>query len=269
VPGGGEYSGIRMLPNHHENHNQHSQLGTPEAGSPPRGLVSIILATYNESENIRDIIDAIFTFLPDPLEIIVVDDNSPDLTWKIAVDLGDPRVKVIRRVKTRGLASAINRGIIESQGDFIGWMDADMCHPPALLPSMLASLKDCDVVIGSRYVKGGKDNRNPSRVVTSRFINRMASLVLGHGILDYDSGFILMHRYVLNSVSLTPSGYGAYFIEFIYACCRKGMKVVEIPYTFTERTKGISKSNTNLIKFGIAGLGYITRIIKTRFTRLD
>jgi dolichol-phosphate mannosyltransferase len=222
--------------------NQHSQFATPAPGSPPRGLISIILATYNESENIRDIIAAIFACLPDPVEIIIVDDDSPDLTWKIATDLSDPRVKVIRRMKTRGLASAINRGIIESQGAFIGWMDADMCHPPALLPSMLASPKECDVVIGSRYVKGGKDDRAPSRIVSSRFINRMASLVLGHGIQDYDSGFILMHRYVLDSVSLSPSGYGAYFIEFIYASCRKGLKVVEIPYTFTERTKGVSKS---------------------------
>ncbi len=118
--------------------------------------------------------------------------------------MGDPRVKVIRRVKTRGLASAINRGIIESQGNLIGWMDADMCHPPTLLPSMLELLKTHDVVIGSRYVRGGKDDRDPSRVLTSRLINRMASFVLGHGILDYDSGFILMHRNVLD-VSLPDS----------------------------------------------------------------
>ena len=172
-------------------------------------------------------------------------------------------------MNTRGLASAINRGIIESQGDYIGWMDADLCHPPSLLPGMLASLTECDVVIGSRYVKGGKDDRAQSRVLTSRLINQLASLLLGHGILDYDSGFILMHRYVLDSVSLTPTGYGAYFIEFIYACCRKGLKVVEMPYTFTERTRGVSKSNTNLFQFGIAGLGYITRILKTRFSHLD
>lgn len=246
-----------------------SQVGTPEPGTSPRGLVSIILATYNESENIRDIIGAIFASLPNPVEIIVVDDNSPDQTWKIASDLDDRRVKVIRRVKTRGLASAINRGIIESQGKYIGWMDADRCHPPALLPTMLETLKGCDVVIGSRYVKGGKDDRDPSRVLSSRLINRMASLVLGHGVQDYDSGFILMHRNVLDVVSLIPSGYGAYFIEFIYACCRKGLKVVEIPYTFTERVKGVSKSNVNLIQFGRAGLGYVTRILKSRFTRLD
>jgi dolichol-phosphate mannosyltransferase len=235
----------------------------------PRGLVSIILATYNESENIHDMIKEILAYVPDPVEVIVVDDDSPDQTWKFAADLDDPHVKVIRRMNTRGLASAINRGIIESRGAIIGWMDSDLCHPPALLPRMLASLEGCNVVIGSRYVPGGSDDRDASRVRTSRFINRLANLVLGYGIQDYDSGFILMHRNVLDSVSLTPSGYGAYFIEFIYACCRKGLSVVELPYTFTERSRGVSKSNKNLLQFGMAGVGYITRILKTRFSHLD
>lgn len=232
-------------------------------------LISIILATYNESENILDVIQAIRESLREPVEIIVVDDDSPDQTWKIATELNDPRVKVIRRVNTRGLASAINRGVIESQGEIIGWMDADMCHPPTLLPSMLDALVSSDVVIGSRYVNGGKDDRAPSRVLTSRLINRLANIILGYGILDYDSGFILMHRKVLNYVSLTPTGYGAYFIDFLYACCRKGLKVIEMPYTFTERKKGVSKSNVNLIQFGLAGLGYFTQIMKTRFSHID
>lgn len=234
-----------------------------------RGLVSIILATYNEGENIQDMIRAILSALPDPVEIIIVDDDSPDQTWKIAAEMADPHVKVIRRINTRGLASAINRGVIESRGDFIGWMDADLCHTPALLPSMLAALNQGDVVIGSRYVKGGRDNRDPTRVLTSRLINRLARLILGPCVLDYDSGFILMHRSVLNSVSLNPTGYGAYFIEFIYACKRKGLNVMEIPYTFTERTRGVSKSNVNLLQFGIAGLGYVSRILKARFAHLD
>ena len=234
-----------------------------------RGLVSIILATYNECENIRDMLAAVFSALSDPIEVIVVDDNSPDLTWKIASELGDPRVKVIRRVKARGLASAINRGIIESRGELIGWMDADLCHPPALLPAMLEQLQTCDVVIGSRYVPGGKDDRDPSRVWSSRLVNRLANFILDFAIHDYDSGFILMHRYVLDAVSLNPSGYGAYFIEFIYACCRKGFKVVELPYTFAERSKGVSKSQVNIFQFGLAGLGYLTRIIRSRFKKLD
>ncbi len=245
------------------------RVTSPRPISSNRGLVSIILATYNESENIRDILQAIFAAVPDPVEVIVVDDNSPDQTWKFANDFGEPRLKVIRRMNTRGLASAINRGLIESRGDIIGWMDSDMCHPPSLLPTMLETLRSCDVVIGSRYVKGGKDDRDPNRVLTSRMINRLASTILGHGILDYDSGFILMNRYVLDSVSLTPAGYGAYFIEFIYACRRKDLNVIELPYTFTERLKGVSKSNVNLFQFGLAGLGYVIRILKTRFAHLD
>ncbi len=241
----------------------------PQPNPEGRGLVSIILATYNESENIADMLHAVSAAVPDPLEIIVVDDNSPDQTWKLTMDFGDPRVKVIRRINTRGLASAINRGIIESRGEFIGWMDSDMCHPPAMLPLMLEALRSADVVIGSRYVEGGKDERDPSRVLSSRLVNQMANLVLGQGVWDYDSGFILMHRSVLDSVSLMPSGYGSYFIEFIYACRRKGLKVIELPYTFTERRKGVSKSNVNLFQFGLAGFSYITRILKVRFSHID
>lgn len=263
MPGSGKGPGM-SLPKY-----QQPDINPLKTSTSQRGLVSIVLATYNESENIGDMLRAIFAALPDPVEIIVVDDNSPDQTWKIAMDFGDERVKLIRRMNTRGLASAINRGIIESRGDYIGWMDSDMCHPPAMLPAMLETLNDSDAVIGSRYIEGGKDARNPSRVLSSRLVNRLASLILGQGILDYDSGFILMHRTVLNSVSLSPSGYGAYFIEFIYACRRKGLKVVEIPYTFTERQKGVSKSNVNLIQFGLAGFGYITRILRTRFAHLD
>jgi dolichol-phosphate mannosyltransferase len=235
--------------------------------SPP--LVSIILATYNESENIREMIGAILANVRDPVEVIVVDDDSPDLTWKIAGEIGDPRVKVIRRIGTRGLASAVNRGLIESSGEIIGWMDADLGMPAELLPSMIARLTDVDVAIGSRYVEGGQDARPPVRVITSRMINAMASLVLGYGIKDYDSGFIVMRRSVLDSVSLTPTGYGSYFIEFVYACCRKGLTVVEIPYTFRDRTRGSSKSAVGPIQFLLAGAAYGFRILTTRMKKID
>ncbi len=110
-----------------------------EASQPlPDPRVSIVLATFNERENILDTIGSIFAHLGDQVEIIVVDDDSPDQTWHLAQDLNHPRVKVIRRVGTRGLASAFNRGILESRGEIVGWMDADMCMPPAMLPRMIA-----------------------------------------------------------------------------------------------------------------------------------
>jgi len=235
----------------------------------PDPRVSIVLATFNERENILDTIGAICEHLGDSAEVIVVDDDSPDGTWRVAKDLGDPRVKVIRRVGTRGLASAFNRGILESRGEVVGWMDADMCMPPAMLPGMVALLSEYDVVVGSRYVPGGKDDRAPLRVLASRWINALASQVLGYGIRDYDSGFVVLRRCVFDKVSLIPTGYGAYFMEFLYTCRRKGLTVKEVPYVFRDRQKGISKSAPSLWRFFRTGLQYVTRIFVARLRRHD
>lgn len=231
--------------------------------------VSIILATYNERENILDTVQSIFKHVPDAVEVIVVDDDSPDGTWHAAGSLEDPRVKVIRRVATRGLASAFNRGIIESRGEIVGWMDADMSMPPSLLPRMIEKLKEYDIVIGSRYVEGAKDNRAPLRVYSSWLINRLAGLVLGYGIKDYDSGFVVLRRTVFDKVSVIPTGYGAYFVEFLYTCRKKGLTVCEMPYEFKDRSKGVSKSVPNLYRFLKMGLGYVLRILVARLRRID
>ena len=235
---------------------------------PPR-LTSIILATYNERENIGEVIRGIFEQVEGEVEVIVVDDDSPDQTWKKAAELGDERIKIIRRVSTRGLASAFNRGIIESRGDVVGWMDADTTMPAALLPVMIEKLGSFDVAVGSRYAPGGSDNRHWVRVLASRCINRFAGMVLGHGIRDFDSGFVVLRRSVFDKVSIIPTGYGAYFMEFLYACRQKGLTMVEVPYAFTDRTKGVSKSAPSLIRFLWMGMGYVTRILIARMRRID
>ncbi len=242
-----------------------------DAAPPDRalGLTSVILATYNERENIGEVIRGIFAHVPGEVEVIVVDDDSPDQTWRQVEQLDDPRVKLIRRVSTRGLASAFNRGIIESRGDVVGWMDADTTMPVALLPVMIEELSDHDVVIGSRYAPGGSDNRHWLRVMASRFINRFAGLVLGYGIRDYDSGFVVLRRSVFDKVSIIPTGYGAYFMEFLYTCRRKGLTVAEVPYAFTDRTKGVSKSAPSLVRFMWTGIGYVVRILVARLRRID
>lgn len=232
-------------------------------------LTSIILATYNERELIADTIRGIFAHVPGDVEVIVVDDDSPDQTWRRVAELQDDRVKVIRRVATRGLASAFNRGVIESRGDVVGWMDADMCMPPALLPEMIRKLERHDVVVGSRYAPGGSDNRHWLRVAASRLINRFAGLVLGFGIRDYDSGFVVLRRGVFDKVSIIPTGYGAYFIEFLYTCRRKGLRVFEVPYAFRDRTVGVSKSAPSLWRFFWTGMGYVLRILIARLRRID
>ncbi len=231
--------------------------------------ISIVLATYNERENIVDTIQSIFEHVKDPVEVIVVDDDSADQTWQLVESLGDPRVVVIRRVDTRGLASAFNRGIIESRGEIVGWMDADMCMPPSMLPAMVDKLNDHDIVVGSRYAQGGKDDRAALRVISSRLINGLAGLVLGYGIKDYDSGFVVLRRTVFNKVSIIPTGYGAYFMEFLYTCRKKGLTVYEMPYVFRDRAKGISKSAPSILKFFKTGMQYVIRIFTARLRRID
>jgi dolichol-phosphate mannosyltransferase len=228
-----------------------------------------VLATYNERENILDTIQSIFEHVKDPAEIIVVDDDSEDLTWQLVTDHGDPRVTLIRRVDTRGLASAFNRGIIESRGEVVGWMDADMCMPPSMLPDMIDKLSEYDIVVGSRYAPGGIDDRAPLRVISSRLINGLAGLVLGFGIKDYDSGFVVLKRSVFNKVSIVPTGYGAYFMEFLYTCRKKGLTVFEMPYVFRDRAKGVSKSAPSLYRFLRTGMQYVIRIFVARLRRID
>jgi dolichol-phosphate mannosyltransferase len=235
----------------------------------PNPRVSVILATYNERENIVDTITAIFEHVTDSVEVIVVDDDSPDETWRLAEDLDNPNVKVIHRVGTRGLASAFNRGIIESRGQVVCWMDADMCMPPAMLPSMIDKLREFDIVIGSRYVEGAKDDRTQLRVLSSRMINGLATLVLGYGIRDYDSGFVVLRRSVFDKASIIPTGYGAYFMEFLYNCRRKGLTVYEMPYVFRDRAKGVSKSAPDLLKFATTGSQYVMRIFTARLRKID
>ena len=231
--------------------------------------VSIVLATYNERENILDTISSIFEHVKDSVEVIVVDDDSSDMTWKLVEEHKDPRVKLIRRVDTRGLASAFNRVIIESRGEIVGWMDADMCMPPSLLPEMIKKLDEYDIVVGSRYAPGGIDDRALLRVASSRLINGLATKVLGFGIKDYDSGFVVLKRSVFDKVSIIPTGYGAYFMEFIYTCRKKGLTVYEIPYVFRDRAKGVSKSAPSILKFFRTGMQYVSRIFTARLRKID
>jgi dolichol-phosphate mannosyltransferase len=231
--------------------------------------VSIVLATYNERENILDTISSIFEHVKDPVEVVVVDDDSSDMTWKLVEEHNDSRVKLIRRVDTRGLASAFNRGIIESRGEIVGWMDADMCMPPSLLPAMIKKLDEYDIVVGSRYAPGGIDDRALLRVASSRLINGLATKVLGFGIKDYDSGFVVLKRSVFDKVSIIPTGYGAYFMEFIYTCRKKGLTVYEIPYVFRDRAKGVSKSAPSILKFFRTGMQYVSRIFTARLRKID
>ena len=238
-------------------------------GDSGTGLVSIILATYNEAENIGEVIRRILEHIPDPLEIVVVDDDSPDRTWEVAQNLGDPRVKVVRRVGIRGLASAMLQGVMETRGELVGWIDADMAEEVSILPALIAKTRECDVVVASRFVEGGADERAALRVWASRAVNGLAGLVLGGGVKDYDSNVAVVRRTVFDRVQFSPRGYGEYFIEFLYRCHRKGLRICEVPYRLTRRAMGTSKSAPNLWRFFLQGLGYLSRIVSIRLRRLE
>ena len=225
--------------------------------------VSIVIPTYNEREHIANLIESLYATIAPPLEVIVVDDNSPDGTADIVAGLEYPALMLIRR-KSRGLAAAFHRGILEASGDLIGWMDADMTMPAAVMLQLIEQLDEYHIALGSRYVEGGSDNRHPRRVYASHAINGLARAVLGGGIGDYDSGFIAIRREVFDHITLIPYGYGEYFIEFLYDAHRSGLKIKEVGYSFRDRSVGVSKSAPSVIAFFIQGLHYITRIFSIR-----
>ncbi|HVN65260.1 MAG TPA: glycosyltransferase [Methanomicrobiales archaeon] len=244
-------------------------IGEEKGDGRGRGLVSIILPSYNERESILALIDDILRYVPAPVEIIVVDDDSPDLTWRLVIERADPRVRLVRRVGARGLASAVVRGIIEAEGDVIGWMDVDMAMIPPLLPAMLAGLRDHDMVLASRYVAGGGDRRDRLRVATSRVLNRLANLVLSGEVKDFANGVVVMRRSVLDTAIPVPVGYGEYFIRFLYVCLAKGVRVHEHPYVLEDREKGVSKSSGSLNSFLALGFHYCMAIFRARLQRID
>ena len=232
-------------------------------------MVSIILVTYNEKDNISNFVLEILKFFPNKknVEIIIVDDNSTDGTIQSIQKLNLSQVKLIIRKKTRGLASAFYRGILESQGEYIAWLDCDGSHPAYLIPIMHSNIvqKKYDVAIASRYVKGGKDCRNFFRVFSSKLINQLAQIFLGFNIKDYTSGMIFIKRKVFDDVVLIPVGYGEYFIELVYNMKKKGFKIIEIGYHFHDRNSGYSKTTSNWLKFLVHGFFYILRIVQARF----
>lgn len=236
-----------------------------------KNFVSVILPTFNEKDNIEEMIGQLVRHLKDyNFEIIVSDDNSPDGTWGIVERLSekDARVKIIRRFSNKGVAPSIMDGIKSAKGDSIVWMDGDLTMPASLVPKLVEWLKHYDVVVGSRYVEGGGDDRSLVRVITSRLINWLANTILNSKIKDYNSGFIAARREVTDNISFEPRGHGEYCIEFLHKCTRKGCKIKEIGYRFTERKVGQSKTSQYIYSVFIYGIYYIQRIFRARFSKI-
>jgi dolichol-phosphate mannosyltransferase len=228
--------------------------------------VSVVLPTYNERDNIGPLIQALLSQVREPVEVWVVDDNSPDGTWQVVQALAeeDPRVHLLRRVGERGLTSAIAAGIAASRGDVVVWMDCDFSMPPEAVPHLVAALEGADVAVGSRYVRGGRDvGHSWMARAFSRAINLFASLLLGWGVRDYTSGFIAARREVLERIPLRGD-YGEYCIDLLYRAQRAGYRVVEIPYTCTERASGESKTGANALDYLRRGWKYVWTVLRLR-----
>ena len=215
------------------------------------------MPTYNEAENLPQIVPALLSLGIEGLNILVVDDNSPDGTGQVAEELRlkyPGRVEVLHRGRKLGLGTAYVTGFAHAlaQGaDYIFEMDADFSHPPEMVRTFLQKIVDCDVVVGSRYTLGGA--LDPKWSLWRRFLswggNVYARLVTGLKVRDTTAGFKCFRRQVLESLDLSrihSDGY-AFQVEMAYLCQKKGFRVVEVPITFLDRTHGQSKMSFRII----------------------
>lgn len=215
----------------------------------------VVLPTYNEAESIRPYVRALRA-VSDDIELLVVDDNSPDGTGDIVRELGvdDPRIRLLHREAKDGLGAAYRAGfrqVLDEGYDVVVSMDADLSHDPAVIPTMLGLIEaGADVVIGSRYVEGGGTANWPvHRRLLSRWGNAYTRAVLGIGVRDCTAGFRAYRAEVLEAIrpdTTRAEGY-AFLTELIRRLDHEGYRIEETPIVFTDRTLGSSKMSPAII----------------------
>lgn len=224
----------------------------------------VIIPTYNEKENVANIIDAVMQ-LDGGFHVLIVDDGSPDGTADIVkekqLQLPD-RLFIKERAGKQGLGTAYIAGFkwgLERGYDYLFEMDADFSHNPADLLRLLDACenKGGDIAVGSRYVRGGKLVNWPlDRILLSYGASLYVRLVTGMNVKDPTAGFVCYHKSVLETMDLDRIkfiGY-AFQIEMKFVARTLGFKIVEVPITFTDRQEGVSKMSTNIVKEAIIGV---------------
>jgi dolichol-phosphate mannosyltransferase len=223
----------------------------------------VVVPTYDERDNISELLDGILCQLPEA-DVLVVDDGSPDGTGDVvaARRATDARVQLLRRTAKAGLGPAYIAGFhwaLERPYDLIVGMDADFSHDPAYLPRFVAESQRYDLVIGSRYVPGGATpDWKLSRRIISRVGNLVARTVLGLPVRDCTTGYKCYHREALAAIDLDAIdvvGYG-FLIETTYQCYLNGARIKEIPIVFIDRREGKSKMTSTIVS---EALGYVFR----------
>jgi dolichol-phosphate mannosyltransferase len=219
------------------------------------GPAWLVLPTYNEAENLEPLVAAALANLPESARALVVDDNSPDGTGRLADRLAadEPRIEVLHRTEKEGLGPAYIAGFRHALAAGAGRvleMDSDFSHDPADLPRLLAAAEGADVAIGSRYVDGGGvENWSRVRQAISRGGSTYARTVLGLSIRDLTGGFKCFRREVLEAIDLdaiASRGY-AFQVEMTYRAIGLGFSVTEVPITFRERRAGASKMSRSIV----------------------
>ncbi len=220
----------------------------------------VIVPTYNEKENIRALINAVLA-QDEQIEMLIVDDDSPDGTSQIVEGIGrtNSKVHLLRRPAKMGLGTAYRDGfawaLARPEYELIFEMDADFSHDPAHIPQFLEAAKTADFVLGSRYLNGNVTiiDWPMSRLVLSYGANVYARIVTGLKLWDATGGFKCFHRRVLAAIDLNDvrsNGY-AFQIEMSFRASRKGFKWVEIPIVFSDRAHGKSKMNKGIVREAI------------------
>ena len=230
----------------------------------PGPEISIIVPTYDESDNIAELIRRIGVTLEGVAwEVVVVDDDSGDGTAEIVKNLAhtDHRVRCIHRIGRRGLSSACIEGFLSSSAPYLAVIDGDLQHDETLLPAMLEKLRadEVDVVVGSRYVPGGGvGDWDERRAQLSRLSTVLAKKTLGVTLNDPMSGFFALQRKVFHEVVRNLSGVGFKIMLDIFASAARPLRFSELPYQFRSRTAGESKVS------GTVALDFLTLLLQKR-----
>lgn len=232
--------------------------------------VSIVLPTYNEVANIGLLIDKCRAAVQNnpllgEIEFIVVDDNSPDGTGALCQTLASecPDVKVFIRMKEKGLGSAIKRGILESSGDIVVVMDADLSHDPSLVPTLVHGVADnsADIAVASRFADGGEMISSTRNVWGSKALNAFVRILLQIPIKDVTGGFLAIKKEALKKLDMDRifTGYGDYCFVLLHKGTRQGWHAKEIGYKYRPRISGSSKTG-----FFRAGWSYGIRALRLK-----